>query len=165
MFGLAMLRGLISSPHGTDKRWIFVVAHQQGREDGRLGQPSHSCYQREEAIWPCSEICLYRTIFDAAKDLVRGYLKHYTRGVPGIKYMEGELSVTLPNQAQIRLLSAARWLTSGCVEFIWMGPCLTSIPSFIPSAFTSVVRALSWLIIVVLRLFLALLLARITSMR
>ena len=45
--------------------------------------------------------------FDAAKDLVWGYLKHYTAAIPGVRYLEGELSVTLPNGATIRLYGGA----------------------------------------------------------
>ena len=68
-----------------------------------------------------------------------GYLKHYTRGVPGIKYMEGELLSRFPTRRRSGFM-AALWLTSACVEFISMARSWTSIPSFTPRAFTSVVR-------------------------
>jgi hypothetical protein len=41
-----------------------------------------------------------------AKQVAWDYLKHYTRGIHGVEANEAELSVTLPNGAQIRLFGA-----------------------------------------------------------
>ena len=77
--------------------------------------------------------------FDAAKDLVWGYLKHYTAAIPGVRYLEGELSVTLPNGATIRLYGGA--LAYERMRGIYLdGAVLDEYPLLHPNAFTSVVR-------------------------
>jgi phage terminase large subunit len=77
--------------------------------------------------------------FDAAKDLVWGYLKHYTTAIPGVSYLEGELSVTLPNRATIRLYGGA--LAYERMRGIYLdGAVLDEYPLLHPQAFTSVVR-------------------------
>ena len=77
--------------------------------------------------------------FDAAKDLVWGYLKHYTSTIPNTTYLEGELSVTLPNRATIRLYGGA--LAYERMRGIYLdGAVLDEYPLLHPNAFTSVVR-------------------------
>jgi hypothetical protein len=77
--------------------------------------------------------------FDAAKDLVWTYLKHYTQTIPGIRYLEGELTVIFPNASTIRLYGGA--LAYERMRGIYLdGAVLDEFPLLHPSAFTSVVR-------------------------
>ena len=67
-----------------------------------------------------------------------GYLKHYTRAVPEVNYLEGELTVTLPNRAPIRLYGGA--LAYERMRGIYLdGAVLDEYPLLHPTAFTSVV--------------------------
>ena len=71
--------------------------------------------------------------------MVWGYLKHYTQAIPGTTYLEGELSVTLPNRATIRLYGGA--LAYERMRGIYLdGAVLDEYPLLHPNAFTSVVR-------------------------
>ena len=77
--------------------------------------------------------------FDAAKDLVWTYLKHYTATVPGMSFLEGELMCRFPTGAQIRLYGGA--LAFERMRGIYLdGAVLDEFPLLHPNAFTSVVR-------------------------
>ena len=118
---------------------MFVVAH---RRRGRRWRWSISLYGLPTSTrgqTPPPRYAYIGPSFDAAKDLVWGYLKHYTQAIPGIRYMEGELSVTLPNGAQIRLYGGA--LAYERMRGIYLdGAVLDEYPLLHPNAFTSVVR-------------------------
>ena len=45
--------------------------------------------------------------FAAAKDLVWQYLKYYTANIPGMRYIEGELSAIFPHGGTIKLYGGA----------------------------------------------------------
>ena len=142
--GVDVWPGYVARPHflplhATDKRWIFVVAHRRAGKTVALVNHLIRAAGTKRRATPPPRYAYIGPSFDAAKDLVWGYLKHYTRGVPGIKYMEGELSVTLPNQAQIRLYGGA--LAYERMRGIYLdGAVLDEYPLLHPSAFTSVVR-------------------------
>ena len=44
--------------------------------------------------------------YTQAKEICWNYFKHYTRGVPGVQYMEAELKVKFPNRGEIKLWGA-----------------------------------------------------------
>jgi hypothetical protein len=118
---------------------MFVVAHRRaGKTVALVNQLIRAANSNLRAT-PPPRYAYIGPSFDAAKDLVWGYLKHYTQGIPGVKYMEGELSVTLPNQGQIRLYGGA--LAYERMRGIYLdGAVLDEYPLLHPSAFTSVVR-------------------------
>ena len=125
--------------HDSDKRWMFVVAHRRAGKTVALVNQLIRAANLNPRATPPPRYAYIGPSFDAAKDLVWGYLKHYTQGIPGIHYMEGELSVTLPNQAQIRLYGGA--LAYERMRGIYLdGAVLDEYPLLHPNAFTSVVR-------------------------
>jgi hypothetical protein len=127
------------SLHATSARWIFVVAHRRAGKTVALVNQLIRAANVNPRITPPPRYAYIGPSFDAAKDLVWGYLKHYTANIPGIRYMEGELSVTLPNQSQIRLYGGA--LAYERMRGIYLdGAVLDEYPLLHPSAFTSVVR-------------------------
>jgi hypothetical protein len=118
---------------------MFVVAHRRAGKTVALVNQLIRAANLNPRATPPPRYAYIGPSFDAAKDLVWGYLKHYTQGIPGIHYMEGELSVTLPNGAQIRLYGGA--LAYERMRGIYLdGAVLDEYPLLHPNAFTSVVR-------------------------
>ena len=127
------------SLHQTEKRWVFVVAHRRAGKTVALVNQLIRAANLNSRVTPPPRYAYIGPSFDAAKDLVWGYLKHYTQAIPGVRYLEGELSVTLPNGATIRLYGGA--LAYERMRGIYLdGAVLDEYPLLHPSAFTSVVR-------------------------
>jgi phage terminase large subunit len=118
---------------------VFVVAHRRAGKTVALVNQLIRAANTNERANPPPRYAYIGPSFDAAKDLVWGYLKHYTAAIPGVRYLEGELSVTLPNGATIRLYGGA--LAYERMRGIYLdGAVLDEYPLLHPSAFTSVVR-------------------------
>jgi phage terminase large subunit len=125
--------------HASLKRWKFVVAHRRAGKTVALVNQLIRAGNNNQRQTPPPRYAYIGPSFDAAKDLVWGYLKHYTAAIPGTTYLEGELSVTLPNGATIRLYGGA--LAYERMRGIYLdGAVLDEYPLLHPSAFTSVVR-------------------------
>lgn len=77
--------------------------------------------------------------FDQTKDLIWGYAKHYTQTIPGVKYSEGDLKVTLPNGATIQLYGGAA-AYERMRGLYFDGIMLDEYPLLNPAVFTTVVR-------------------------
>ena len=125
--------------HNSSKRFKFVTMHRRagktvgiinelikrGMENTRLTPPPRYAY-----IGPS---------FAQAKDLVWGYLKHFTATIPDTKFSEGDLYCVLPNGAKISLYGGA-----GAYErmrgLYFDGAALDEFPMLNPSAWSSVVR-------------------------
>ena len=122
--------------HASDKRFMFVVAHRRAGKTVALVNHLIRAANLNPGQTPPPRYAYIGPSFDAAKDLVWGYLKHYTANIPGIKTMEGELSVTLPNQAQIRLYGGA--LAYERMRGIYLdGAVLDEYPLLHPNAYTA----------------------------
>jgi hypothetical protein len=118
---------------------MFVVAHRRAGKTVALVNHLIRAANLNPRQTPPPRYAYIGPSFDAAKDLVWGYLKHYTSNIPGIRTMEGELSVTLPNQAQIRLYGGA--LAYERMRGIYLdGAVLDEYPLLHPNAYTSVIR-------------------------
>jgi phage terminase large subunit len=125
--------------HASLKRWIFVVAHRRAGKTVALVNQLIRAANSNGRQTPPPRYAYIGPSFDAAKDLVWGYLKHYTQSIPGTTYLEGELSVTLPNRSTIRLYGGA--LAYERMRGIYLdGAVLDEYPLLHPNAFTSVVR-------------------------
>ena len=73
------------------------------------------------------------------KDLCWGYLKHYAGGYPGVRFLEGELTVIFPHGATIRLYGGGQAYER--IRGIYLdGAVLDEYPLLNPRAWTSVVR-------------------------
>ena len=75
--------------HETSKRWVFVVAHRRAGKTVALVNQLIRAANTNDRSTPPPRYAYIGPSFDAAKDLVWGYLKHYTAAIPGIKYLEG----------------------------------------------------------------------------
>ncbi len=125
--------------HNSKKRWIFVTAHRRcGKTVSLINQLIRAASEnkREE---PPPRYAYVGPSFEQAKDLCWGYIKHYTKFIPGIRYLEGELQVIFPHGASIRLYGGA--LAFERMRGIYLdGAVLDEYPHLHEQAFTSVVR-------------------------
>lgn len=95
--------------HASAKRFRFVVAHRRaGKSVAEINELIKRALQNDR-VYPPPRYAYIGPTFAQAKDLIWGYLKHYTNILvsEGCSYSESELSCTLPNGAQINLYGGA----------------------------------------------------------
>jgi hypothetical protein len=90
--------------HGSLHRFNVLVAHR------RFGKTVFTINEliKQAALCRLSQprYAYVAPFLVQAKDIVWGYLKHYTAPIPGIHVNEAEMWVELPNHARIRLYGA-----------------------------------------------------------
>jgi phage terminase large subunit len=127
------------SLHASIKRWKFAVCHRRAGKTVALANALIAAALKNTRLTPPPRYAYVGPSFDQTKDLVWQYLKTYTENVPGIRYLEGELSVIFPGGATIRLYGGA--LAYERMRGIYLdGAVLDEYPLLAPQAFTSVVR-------------------------
>src|SRR5438105_1763713 len=92
--------------HGRTERWAKIVAHRRfGKTVGAVNELVRAavCNRRRD---PPPRYGYVAPTYGQAKDIAWSYLWHYTAAIPGIRLMESELWVELPNTARIRLYGA-----------------------------------------------------------
>lgn len=142
--GVDVYTGYVPRPHfvelhDCEKRWVLIVAHRRAGKTVSLVNHLIRAASNNTRKVPPPRYAYIGPSFDAAKDLVWGYLKHYTRTVPGMEFLEGELMCKFPSGATIRLYGGA--LAYERMRGIYLdGAVLDEYPLLHPSAFTSVVR-------------------------
>lgn len=97
-------RGVFAPVHRDPRRFKIVVAAR------RTGKTVAAVNEVIKAILSCP-LPLPRGAFIAptytqAKEIAWNYFKQYTAGIPGVKYLEAELKVLLPNGGEIKLWGA-----------------------------------------------------------
>ena len=121
------------------KRWIFIVAHRRAGKTVALANVLIKAALDNARRAPPPRYAYIGPSFDQTKDLVWSYLKTYTETIPGVTYLEGELTVRFPRGATIRLYGGA--LAYERMRGIYLdGAVLDEYPLLAPAAFTSVVR-------------------------
>jgi phage terminase large subunit len=125
--------------HASTKRFMFVVAHRRAGKTVALANQLIRAALTNPRRHPPPRYAYIGPSFDQVKDLVWSYLKHYTASIPGIRYLEGELTVILPSGATIRLYGGGQAYER--LRGIYLdGAVLDEFPLLNPKAFTSVVR-------------------------
>lgn len=125
--------------HNSTKRFQFSCAHRRaGKTVAQLNQLIRAALQNQRQT-PPPRYGYVGPSFSQTKDLVWGYLKHYTGGIPGVLYSETDLRCTLPNGATITLYggSAAYERMRG---LYFDGIVLDEFPLLNPAVFSTVVR-------------------------
>lgn len=126
--------------HQSPKRFKFVVAHRRaGKSVAEINEMIKRAIQNPRE-YPPPRYGYVGPSFTQTKDLIWGYLKHYTSVLDGIKVSEGDLQVTLPhNGATINLYggSAAYERMRG---IYFDGVVLDEFPLLNPAVFSTVVR-------------------------
>jgi phage terminase large subunit len=125
--------------HASQKRWIFVVAHRRAGKTVALVNQLIRAALSNPRRHPPPRYAYVGPSFDQVKDLCWGYLKHYAGGYPGIRFLEGELTVIFPHGATIRLYGGGQAYER--IRGIYLdGAVLDEYPLLNPRAWTSVVR-------------------------
>jgi phage terminase large subunit len=125
--------------HASTKRWKFVVAHRRcGKTVALVNQLIRAALTNTRTT-PAPRYAYVGASFDAAKDLVWGYLKQFTETIEGIRFLEGELTVVFPRGATIKLYGGA--LAYERMRGVFFdGVVMDEFAMLHPQAFTSVVR-------------------------
>jgi hypothetical protein len=125
--------------HTTEKRWKFVVAHRRaGKSVAAINEMIKKALENTR-VDPPPRYAYVGPSFDQTKDLIWGYLKHFAGGIPGVKFLEGDLNCILPNGASIRLYGGAA-AYERMRGLYFDGIMLDEFPLLNPSVFSTVVR-------------------------
>lgn len=125
--------------HDSLKRWKFVCAHRRaGKSVAEFNQLLRAALQNTRQS-PPPRYAYVGPSFDQTKDLIWGYVKQYCSGIPGVKFAEGDLMVTLPNGATIRLYGGAA-AYERMRGMYFDGIVLDEFPLLNPAVFSTVVR-------------------------
>jgi len=126
--------------HQSKKRFKFVCAHRRaGKSVAEINEVIKRALLNPR-VFPKPRYAYVGPSFAQTKDLIWGYLKHYTAVFGSdVKVSEGDLEVTLPNGATINLYGgAAAWERMRGMYFD--GIVLDEFPLLNPSVFSTVVR-------------------------
>jgi phage terminase large subunit len=125
--------------HESKKRFKFAVCHRRAGKTVALVNTLIAAALNNPRADPPPRYAYIGPSFDQAKDLCWQYLKTYTNNIPGIRALEGELSIVFPGGATIRLYGGA--LAYERMRGIYLdGAVLDEYPLLNPQAWTSVVR-------------------------
>lgn len=128
--------------HASEKRFRFVVAHRRaGKSVSEINETIKKALQNTRQ-YPPPRYGYVGPSFAQTKDLIWGYLKHYTAPLsklPGYSVSEGDLTVTLPNGATIALYGGAA-AYERMRGLYFDGIVLDEFPLLNPSVFSTVVR-------------------------
>jgi hypothetical protein len=125
--------------HNSTKRWIFAVAHRRAGKTVALVNQLIRAALSNPRRHPPPRYAYVGPSFDQVKDLCWGYLKHYAGNYPGVRFLEGELTVIFPTGATIRLYGGGQAYER--IRGIYLdGAVLDEYPLLNPRAWTSVVR-------------------------
>ena len=125
--------------HASVARWIFAVCHRRAGKTVALANALIAACLANPRVDPPPRYAYIGPSFDQAKDLVWNYLKHYTGPIPGVRYLEGELSVIFPGGGTIRLYGGG--LAYERLRGIYLdGAVLDEYPLLAPQVLTSVIR-------------------------
>lgn len=125
--------------HASPKRWKFVVAHRRaGKSVSEINEVIKRALMNPRQF-PPPRYAYVGPSFAQTKDLIWGYLKHYTSTIPGCKVSEGDLQLVLPNGAMINLYGGAA-AYERMRGLYFDGIVLDEYPLLNPSVFGTVVR-------------------------
>jgi phage terminase large subunit len=125
--------------HASRKRWICTVAHRRaGKSVAQFNQLLRAALANTRAF-PPPRYAYIGPSFAQTKDLIWSYCHQYAGPIPGTKFSESDLSITLPNQARIGLYGGAQAYER--VRGLYLdGAVLDEFPLLHPDCFEVVVR-------------------------
>lgn len=94
--------------HEDKHRWKVVVAHRRAGKTVALINELIRAVISNPRPFPPPRGAYIAPSFSQAKDLCWNYLKTYTAPIPGVKFLETELSVVFPNGGRISLFGGAQ---------------------------------------------------------
>jgi len=125
--------------HQSQKRWMVTVAHRRaGKSVAQANQLLRAALRNGRAF-PPPRYAYIGPSFAQTKDLIWGYFNQYAGVIPGTKFSESELSVTLPTGAKISLYGGAQAYER--IRGLYLdGAVLDEFPLLHPECFDVVVR-------------------------
>jgi phage terminase large subunit len=125
--------------HSSRKRWLFNCSHRRAGKTVAICNHIIRRALENTRTFPPPRYAYIGPSFAQAKDLVWGYFKYYTRTLPNVRVVEGDLQIVLPNGAMINLYggSAAYERMRG---LYFDGIAADEYPLLNPSMLGSVVR-------------------------
>lgn len=93
----------------SERRWDCLVVHRRGGKTFSALQKLLKRALSHKRPGPPKRYAYVAPTRDQAKDIVWGYLKRFTSGIPGVVKNEAELTVTLPDATTIRLYSGENY--------------------------------------------------------
>lgn len=125
--------------HNSKKRWIVTVAHRRaGKSVAQANHLIRAALSNSRAF-PVPKYAYIGPSFAQTKDLIWGYFQQYCSVLPGTRFSESELTVTLPNSARISLYGGAQAYER--VRGLYLdGAVLDEYPLLNSEAFDTVVR-------------------------
>ena len=125
--------------HASTKRFRYIVSHRRaGKSVALIVHIIIQCINNKRQQ-PPPKYAYIAPSFAAAKDLVWQYLKYYTANIPGMRYVEGELSAIFLHGGTIKLYGGA-----DAVERLrglhLDGAAMDEFPLLNQQAFSSIVR-------------------------
>ena len=125
--------------HSSKRRWKFVVAHRRaGKSVAAINEMIKRAMENTLQD-PPPRYAYVGPSFDQTKDLIWGYLKHFAGGIPGVRFLEGDLMCVLPTGASIRLYGGAA-AYERMRGLYFDGIMLDEFPLLHPAVFSTVVR-------------------------
>lgn len=125
--------------HNSKKRFKFVVAHRRaGKSVSEINEQIKAALTNTR-VYPPPRYAYVGPSFAQTKDLIWGYLKHYTSPIPGMVYSESDLQATFPNGAVINLYGGAA-AYERMRGLYFDGIVLDEFTLLNPSVFSTVVR-------------------------
>lgn len=125
--------------HESKKRWKFVCAHRRaGKSVAAINEIIKRALQNER-VSPPPRYAYVGPSFAQTKDLIWGYLKTFAGGIPGVRFLEGDLQCILPNGATINLYGGAA-AYERMRGLYFDGIMLDEFTLLNPSVFSTVVR-------------------------
>ena len=125
--------------HASKKRFKLIVAHRRCGKTVALVNTLIDAALNNKRKEPPPRYGYVAPSFEMAKDLAWTYVKQYTQGVPGMEFLEGELTAKFRNGSTIRLYGGS--LAFERMRGLYFdGIILDEYAMLHPQAFSSVVR-------------------------
>ncbi len=91
------------SLHRSTKRNVFLVAHRRAGKSVAICNHLIRAGIENTREYPPPRYAYIGPTFKQTKDLIWGYMKHYTAPIDGVKFSESDMQCTLPNGSMINL--------------------------------------------------------------
>ena len=125
--------------HESDKRFKLIIAHRRCGKTVALVNTLIMAALGNTRKHPPPKYAYVSPSFEQSKDLCWNYFKQYTAGVPGMEFLEGELTAKFRNGATIRLYGGG--LAYERLRGIYLDGCVLDEYAMLhPNAFSSVIR-------------------------
>lgn len=101
-----LMREAFRAFHARTQKEAVVVAHRRVGKTVSIANDAQKRVVQIKRKTPPPRIAWFYPTRVRAKDIAWGYMKHYSKTIPGIKHIESELAVEYPNGGRVTLYGA-----------------------------------------------------------